>query len=100
MHVIALAQQKGGVGKSTLAINLATAAMAKGFKAAIIDMDLGQGTVARWSERRKTLQLDYGPLVVKAEPINLDAALRTLQSSGHNFILIDLPGKSSPVIGA
>ena len=38
-HIYAIANTKGGVGKSTLAVNLAVVATAKGHKALLVDAD-------------------------------------------------------------
>jgi ATP-binding protein involved in chromosome partitioning len=45
-HVIAVASGKGGVGKSTVAVNLAAALAAKGLKTAICDCDLYGPSIA------------------------------------------------------
>lgn len=52
MHIITLAAQKGGVGKTTLAVNLAVAAQAAGIKTALFDLDPQESATA-WSERRE-----------------------------------------------
>ncbi|WP_426957753.1 ParA family partition ATPase [Muricoccus radiodurans] len=45
--VVAVAQRKGGAGKSTVAANLAVALAASGARAALLDTD-PQGTLTRW----------------------------------------------------
>ena len=52
MQVIAIAMQKGGVGKSTLARSLAVAAVQDGLSVLIVDMD-AQQSVSQCAERRK-----------------------------------------------
>ncbi|MDH3265065.1 MAG: ParA family protein [Paracoccaceae bacterium] len=51
-HVIALAQQKGGSGKTTIAVNLAVAYLRKGQSVALIDSD-PQGSLGRWFMARR-----------------------------------------------
>lgn len=66
MSVIVLANQKGGVGKTTLAAHLAVAALKAGdTPVAVVDLD-PQGSLASWSHKRpspgvalKKVSLDY-----------------------------------------
>ena len=51
MDVISFGNQKGGTGKSLLAINLSVTAEATGEKVCLIDLDQ-QGTAAHWYETR------------------------------------------------
>jgi chromosome partitioning protein len=50
--VVAVAQQKGGSGKSTIAANLAAVFAADGRRVALLDTD-PQGSVTRWHEERQ-----------------------------------------------
>jgi chromosome partitioning protein len=51
MNIISFVNQKGGTGKSLLAINLAIAAELAGEKVCLIDLDQ-QGTIANWYDIR------------------------------------------------
>ena len=50
--VIAIAQQKGGVGKTTLAAQLAVAWAKSGARVAVLDID-PQGSLAAWVDLRR-----------------------------------------------
>lgn len=51
-HVITIAQQKGGSGKTTLAVNLAVEFLKRGQRVAILDTD-PQGSLGRWFLARR-----------------------------------------------
>jgi len=51
MKTVALLSQKGGAGKTTLALHLACAAKASGLASAIIDLD-PQASAAAWHDSR------------------------------------------------
>jgi chromosome partitioning protein len=59
-RIITVAQQKGGSGKTTLAVNLAVALRRRGFSVAVLDTD-PQGSLGRWfMERLEAVGEDAG----------------------------------------
>lgn len=98
MKVVAIAQGKGGVGKSATAINLACAAMTSGQSAAIIDMDADQGTALKWAARR----MGAPPPVGQANVTTLGPLLDKLKAMQPRiqWVILDLPGRASPVSSA
>jgi len=52
MSVIAVVNQKGGVGKTTIATNLAGAAVARGARVRLFDANPTQGSAYAWSKMR------------------------------------------------
>lgn len=51
-HVVTIAQQKGGAGKTTLAVNLAVEFLKRGQRVALLDTD-PQGSLGRWFMARR-----------------------------------------------
>ena len=97
MHVIALAQQKGGVGKSAAAIHLACQATACREKAALVDLDIEQGTTSKWFDRRDGKD---EPSVYSADATNLKEILDKARKDGVKWCFLDLPGRSQAISGA
>jgi chromosome partitioning protein len=59
-HVIVLGNEKGGTGKSTIAMHLIVSLLYEGLRVGTIDLDARQGTLSRYVENRERLcqQLD------------------------------------------
>ena len=89
VKTIALICQKGGTGKTTLAISLATEAIAAGLTVAIIDLD-PQVSACEWSDIR---QLD-APVVIDAQPARIDAVINRARDMGVDLLLIDTAGRT------
>lgn len=88
MHVISFVTQKGGTGKSTLAINLAVTAEKAGEKVCLLDLD-PQRTSADWYEGRAA----ETPAVVAGEDVpDLPQALKALDKAGYTLAIIDTQG--------
>ena len=91
MLVVSLLSQKGGTGKTTLAIQLAVAAMLDGHTAIIIDMD-PQRSATWWGEIRD----DAPPIVLPATTMELPSLLRNAEQNGVTLAILDTPPKLEP----
>ena len=90
MKTIALIAQKGGTGKTTLALSLAVAAEQDGKQAVIIDLD-PQATACRWSDRRQA----ETPVVVDAQAARLGKALKAAEERGVDLVIVDTPARNA-----
>ena len=52
-HIIVIGNEKGGTGKSTLAMHIAIRLMNENFKIAVIDLDGHQGSLTKYIENRR-----------------------------------------------
>lgn len=91
MTVISFITQKGGSGKTTLAINCGVVASQKGKRVLILDMD-AQATAETWYQDRE----DDKPQVIRLAPADLERALRAARERGFDVVLIDTPGRDEP----
>ena len=66
-HIIVLGNEKGGTGKSTLAMHIIVGLLDKGKKVAVIDLDARQKSVARYVQNRQTFMANGGAKVAMPE---------------------------------
>lgn len=109
-HIIVVGNEKGGAGKSTVAIHVATALSRMGHRTGVLDLDLRQKSLARHLENRRRYMEQEGlslPTPACADLPEVDAAtlapgenamdhrlsmaVSTLEPD-CDFILIDCPG--------
>jgi chromosome partitioning protein len=84
--VIAVVSQKGGSGKTTLALHLATIAVQKKMTSCVIDTD-PQATAAAWGDWRG----NFLPAVVTSPPARLARTIENAGREGVEMVVIDTP---------
>jgi len=107
--VIVVGNDKGGTGKSTVAVHVAVGLMRSGHSVGLLDLDGGQGTATRYLNNRAAHTADAGldlptPRHVALKPAperHLDAAERSERNrfaeafaelAGVGVVVIDTPG--------
>jgi chromosome partitioning protein len=88
VKTIALIAQKGGVGKTTLAVNLA---VASGLRTAIFDLD-PQESAAIWADRRKS-ELPHVEFLTERR---LAEGLKAAERGAFELAIIDTPPAAGP----
>ena len=115
--IVALLNQKGGVGKTTLALHLAGRWAAQGRRVLVVDAD-PQGSALDWSEQRarehlprlfgvlglarKTLHRELPAIAADADHVVVDGAPRTTGVARSALLAADLvlvPATPSPLDG-
>ncbi len=109
-HIIVVGNEKGGSGKSTTAMHVATALVRMGHKVGALDLDLRQRSFARYIENRQKFVAKHGILLPCPTFRDLPEVAPETLKPGENiydhrlsqavigmeeeadFILIDCPG--------
>ena len=89
MQILALLAQKGGAGKTSLALALAVEAGGAGKTAIVLDTD-PQASACRWRDRRQVRD----PVVIDVQPSRLQNALGAAAEQGVDLVVIDTPPRS------
>lgn len=86
-RVFTIANQKGGVGKTTTAVNMAAALAVQGLKTLVIDLDpQGNASTALGIQRRQSGTPSSYEVLIGELPLN-----EALQQSPHNSLLYCVP---------
>lgn len=97
MRIVAFASDKGGMGKSTTALNLACAATEDRMEVAVLDLD-PQASVGRWARLRKKAGHPPRPLAETCVPIDIEDRLAELRGAGADLVLLDTAGRDNNAI--
>ena len=84
MKIIAIISQKGGAGKTTIALHLAVAAVNAGQSVAVIDLD-PQASATSWGDSRE----NENPSVISTQLSRLDKVLAAARNAGADLAIID-----------
>ena len=100
---VAILNQKGGVGKTTTAVNLTACVGAEGKKVLLCDIDpQGNSTSGFGVDKRKTEKSSYHVLtgvcaaadtLIHTEFLNVDLLPSTMDLAGAELEIIDIPGR-------
>lgn len=92
MKTVAILSQKGGTGKTTLALHLAVVAQQAGHVAVVIDLD-PQASAAGWKDSRQ----NETPIVISVPAARLSQALQAAMNGGADLVVLDTAPHSSEV---
>lgn len=84
MKTLAILSQKGGAGKTTIALHLAVTAEQAGVSTAIVDLD-PQASATGWKDSRN----DETPAVVSTQAVRLPHVLDAARKAGAQLAILD-----------
>lgn len=113
LHVIVVGNEKGGAGKSTVAMHLAIALMRMGRRVGLLDLDVRQRTLTRYIENRARTAAARRAVLPQPQLIDLHASIARDRDAAEreegqrfveamrrlaqttDFVIIDAPGGDS-----
>ena len=86
-HVIVVGNEKGGSGKSTIAMHLIVGLLQSGYSVASIDVDFRQGSLSRYLANRRSFIKAAGSDVTMPSPYTINPPV-TLIPPGQTVSII------------
>lgn len=90
MHVIAIANQKGGVGKTTTAINLSAGLAMKDFPTLLVDLDMQANTTVSFFHRHQIQHSLYDVLITDERQLTLPDVIMETDLENLDIIAADI----------
>ncbi len=87
-RIIVVGNEKGGCGKTTIAVNLAALAALEGRDVLLVDADPGQQSAARWSARRGEAHPEVSVVQCVSMAGNLRSSLQGL-AARYSLTIVD-----------
>jgi chromosome partitioning protein len=110
-YIVVLGNEKGGTGKSTIAMHLIVSLLRQGARVASIDLDARQGTLSHYVSNRGKAKQEFADLLLPdhmsifqsankdralAEEEDRDSLFRVLENyQSYDYIVIDTPGNDT-----
>lgn len=105
--IIAVVNQKGGVGKTTSTVNLAAAVAAKGFRVLLVDIDPQGNATSGLGVNKRELKLSSYDVIINAKPAtdviiksdyeNLSILPASMALAGAELELVDMNRRESKI---
>lgn len=87
--IVAIAQQKGGAGKTTIAVQLGVAWARAGYRVAMLDVD-PQSSMSAWFALREETAPSSLPIATSVQGWKLSTAIDRMKGD-HDILLVDTP---------
>jgi len=84
MKIYSIISQKGGAGKTTIALNLASISEKRGLTTVIIDID-PQASATQWGDNREQEK----PVIISAQATRLETVIATAKENKVDVVIID-----------
>ncbi len=94
-RVILFGNEKGGAGKTTVAVHVAAALLHEGARVAIVDLDQRQQSTGHFFANRAAWNTAQGaglPLPCEVVPVRDAESLREALAAAADFVVVDTPG--------